>query len=50
MEKIDVCPCGSGLAYGECCAPVINGSAKAKTAEALMRARYTAYAVKNIPL
>ncbi len=48
MEKTEPCPCGSGLAYGECCAPLHEGTAKAKTAEALMRARYAAYATKNI--
>ena len=49
MEKTDACPCGSGATYGECCGPIHDGTAKAKTAEALMRARYSAYAVKNIP-
>ena len=48
MEKTEPCPCGSGLAYVECCAPLHEGTAKAKTAEALMRARYAAYATKNI--
>ena len=37
------CPCGSGRDYAECCEPVLTGAAKAGTAEALMRARYTAY-------
>jgi SEC-C motif-containing protein len=37
------CPCGSGLAYGECCEPYITGTAQAPTAEALMRSRYSAY-------
>jgi len=37
------CPCGSGKAYAECCKPIISGDAKAETAEALMRARYSAY-------
>lgn len=41
MEK---CPCGSGLTYGACCEPFIKGAKDAPTAEALMRARYTAYA------
>ena len=44
----DKCPCGSGKTYGECCEPYITGKAKAPTAEALMRARYTAYVVHNI--
>ncbi len=41
---IEPCPCGSGRAYAECCGPIIAGKAKAPTAEALMRSRYTAYA------
>ncbi len=45
MEK-QVCPCGSGKKYSDCCEPVITGKQKAVTAEALMRARYSAY-VKN---
>ena len=38
-EKNDLCPCGSGKKYSECCEPVIKGTVKAKTAEELMRAR-----------
>jgi len=38
------CHCGSGCAYSECCEPYISGKAKAPTAEALMRSRYSAYA------
>ena len=37
------CPCGSGRSYDECCRLYISGKAKAPTAEALMRSRYTAY-------
>jgi SEC-C motif-containing protein len=37
------CPCGSGAAYNTCCEPLHDG-APAKTAEALMRSRYSAYA------
>ena len=39
------CPCGSGRDYDECCGQYIGGKSKAPTAEALMRARYSAYAV-----
>lgn len=42
------CPCGSGRDYDECCGPYITGKAKAPTAEALMRARYSSYAVSAI--
>jgi SEC-C motif-containing protein len=37
------CPCGTGRDYSECCEPYISGKAKAPTAEALMRSRYSAY-------
>lgn len=37
------CPCGSEHQYDDCCRPIINGEKTAATAEALMRARYTAY-------
>ena len=39
------CPCGSGQSYGACCAPYLDGSAWPETASALMRSRYTAYAL-----
>ncbi|TBR22778.1 hypothetical protein EPO15_07405 [bacterium] len=42
------CPCGTEKAYAACCEPVITGKAPAKTAEALMRARYTSYVKANI--
>ncbi|MFZ5775211.1 MAG: YchJ family protein [Thermodesulfobacteriota bacterium] len=43
------CPCGNGLAYGECCGRFVEGNENAPTAEALMRSRYTAFTRKNIP-
>jgi SEC-C motif-containing protein len=45
---MDGCPCGSGIAYEECCEPVVDGTRLAETAEALMRARYTAYVKDRI--
>lgn len=42
------CPCGSGRAYADCCEPYVTGAAPAPTAEALMRSRYSAYAVGNL--
>ncbi len=39
------CPCGSGDAFAACCGPLHAGTAKAPTAEALMRSRYSAFAV-----
>lgn len=43
------CPCGSGKPLAECCAPYIAGETLAPTAEALMRSRYTAHALVNVP-
>ncbi|MEE4315298.1 MAG: YchJ family protein [Desulfofustis sp.] len=40
---MDQCPCGSAQTYSDCCEPIITGSQTAQTAEALMRARYSAY-------
>ena len=42
----EACPCGSDKDYSKCCKPYHDGSA-APTAEALMRARYTAYYLNN---
>ena len=39
----ELCPCGSGLAYEQCCRPYIEGEKWPETAEALVRSRYTAY-------
>ena len=39
------CPCLSGLPYAECCGPLHRGARTAPTAEALMRSRYSAFAV-----
>lgn len=48
VEKEEMCPCKSGKTYGECCEPILEGKVKAPTAEALMRARYSAYATEHI--
>ncbi len=39
------CPCGSGRPFSACCAPLLDGDVAAPTAEALMRSRYSAYAL-----
>jgi SEC-C motif domain protein len=39
------CYCGSGKAFEHCCAPLIEGTEAASSAEALMRSRYSGYAV-----
>jgi SEC-C motif domain protein len=43
----DLCPCGSGLKYKKCCRVLHNGS-PAQSPEALMRSRYTAYALDKV--
>src|SRR5690606_22001889 len=49
---MSVCPCRlmdeKKLNLDECCGPILHGKKKASTAESLMRARYSAYAEKNI--
>ncbi len=42
------CPCGKGESLETCCGPYLDGKAQPDTAEALMRARYSAYVVGNI--
>lgn len=42
------CPCGANENYGSCCELYIKGKDKPATAEALMRARYSAYAKGEI--
>jgi SEC-C motif domain protein len=42
------CVCGKGESLETCCGPYLKGEAKPDTAEALMRARYAAYALGNI--
>ncbi|MFP3990237.1 YchJ family metal-binding protein [Streptomyces sp. E11-3] len=39
------CPCGLSASYGECCGRLHSGAAKAASPEALMRSRYSAFAV-----
>ncbi|MDO8150171.1 YchJ family protein [Isoptericola sp. b408] len=47
MDDATRCPCLSGLPYGECCGPLHRGERPAPTAEALMRSRYSAFAVED---
>ncbi|WP_428312386.1 YchJ family protein [Hydrocarboniphaga sp.] len=42
------CPCDEQRAYADCCAPLHEGAA-ARSAEALMRSRYSAYALRLEP-
>lgn len=42
------CPCGSGESFQRCCAPRLDGTGPAQTAEQLMRSRYTAHVVCDV--
>src|SRR6478672_12867613 len=43
------CPCSSGLSYDECCGPIHRGEHAAPTAEQLMRSRFSAFALGDVP-
>lgn len=45
---MNLCPCGKEREFEQCCSVIIKDQSKAKTAEDLMRARYTAYATGAI--
>ncbi len=47
MSETD-CPCNSGNPFELCCEPYLLGRLPAPTAEALMRSRYTAYALCSV--
>ena len=42
-ENNEICPCGSGASFTDCCEPIIKGTRESETAEELMRARYSAF-------
>ena len=47
-EDNNLCPCGSKMNFEDCCGPYLMGDKDPPTAEALMRSRYTAYAMGSI--
>ena len=49
MNDATACPCDSGLPYASCCEPLIKGVTAASSPEALMRARYSAFAHQEMP-
>ena len=49
MNDATACPCNSGLPYASCCEPLIKGVTAAASPEALMRARYSAFAHQEMP-
>lgn len=46
--SVPACPCGSGEPFDRCCLPLHREERPAATAEQLMRARYSAYAVGDL--
>lgn len=42
------CPCESSQTYEKCCGPLIDDGKPAPSAEALMRSRYSAFALQKI--
>lgn len=47
MENAN-CHCGNNKPFNTCCEPFLLGSTLPPTAEALMRSRYSAFAVANV--
>jgi SEC-C motif-containing protein len=45
MTTDKLCPCGSGKPFAECCEPHLTMKVKPKSARAMVRARYCAYAL-----
>lgn len=43
------CPCGSAKPLDQCCGLYLSGKTYPKTAESLMRSRYSAYVLGNLP-
>ncbi|QRY42976.1 YchJ family protein [Mycolicibacterium boenickei] len=48
MSSVSLCPCGTGRAYTDCCGPLHAGARPAPTAVALMRSRFSAFAVGDV--
>lgn len=44
-----LCPCGSELEYSNCCEPYLKNKKLTNSAEATMRARYSAYVMAEEP-
>ncbi len=46
-KNLELCPCESGKTFALCCQPCLEQTHEAATAEALMRSRYTAFALSD---
>jgi len=44
----EACPCCSSKPFAQCCEPYLKGDLEAPTPEALMRSRYTAFALQDM--
>ncbi len=47
LDEQALCRCSTGLPVSHCCQPIHDGEARATTAEALMRSRFSAYVLHN---
>jgi SEC-C motif-containing protein len=45
---MELCPCGTGRLFSECCRPYLEGTKNPPTAETLMRSRYSAFHVGEL--
>lgn len=45
---MEMCPCGSGNSYEDCCRPIMEGTVVAETAEALLRSRFAAHVKSDV--
>jgi SEC-C motif-containing protein len=48
LNTDSLCLCGSTKSRNDCCGPYLDGTEKPKTAEALMRSRFCAFASENV--
>jgi len=49
MNKIALCPCGSGRCYSLCCELFHAGTSSFDNAEQVVRARFSAFVLRKIP-
>lgn len=47
IDTTEDCLCGSGQSYADCCGPFHDATSLPASAEALMRSRFTAYALRK---
>jgi SEC-C motif-containing protein len=47
LVELNNCHCATEMSYAQCCEPFHNGTDFPRTAQTLMRSRYSAYVVKD---